>query len=240
MTLLSVNVNKIALLRNARGEGNPNLISTALNIIRYGAHGITVHPRPDARHITYQDVRDLKQALSPNRIELNVEGYPSKDFLNLIAEVQPAQVTLVPDPPEALTSSFGWDVVQNKVMLTSVLAAIKEAGARSSLFIDPDFTAYDTLQDLAPDRVELYTYNYAKHAIQSPETATMDYAKTAESVHQLGIELNAGHDLNQHNLRLFLTHVPHIKEVSIGHALICEALEDGLKRTIESYLKALP
>lgn len=237
MTLLSVNVNKIALLRNSRGENNPDLLKTAAKIVSYGAHGITVHPRPDARHITYTDVRQLKKHLT---VELNVEGYPNTDFMDLVCEVKPAQVTLVPDPPGALTSSFGWDVSAQFNLLIKVMKQLKAKQIRCSIFIDPDFNDFATLQKLNPDRVELYTYDFARQFKISPADSVREYAKTAVKVHELGISLNAGHDLNQDNLNYFLTHVPHVKEVSIGHALICESLDDGLETTVTNYLKELP
>ncbi|MDA1353811.1 MAG: pyridoxine 5'-phosphate synthase [bacterium] len=237
MTLLSVNVNKIALLRNSRGENNPDLLKMATKIVSYGAHGITVHPRPDGRHITYHDVHQLKEHLS---VELNVEGYPSVDFMNLVLAVKPAQVTLVPDPPGALTSSFGWDIAANADTLQRVITPLKDAGIRSSIFIDPDFTDFESLTRLAPDRVELYTYDFARQFAINAESSVQTYAKTAQGIHDTGVEINAGHDLNQRNLHFFLTHVPYIQEVSIGHALICESLEDGLEHTVKQYLKEIP
>ncbi len=232
-TLLSVNINKIALLRNSRGDDRPNLLEMAKAIIGFGAQGITVHPRPDARHITYDDVRFLKYNIA---VELNVEGYPSTDFLDLVLELHPSQVTLVPDPPDALTSSFGWDVATHEVWLTHIVARLKAQSIRTALFIDPTFKDWKALKAVAPDRIELYTHQYAKDFALDPNTPAEDYRETADQALQLGIALNAGHDLNQANLKHFLEIIPEIKEVSIGHALICEALLDGLKSTIKGYL----
>lgn len=239
-TALSVNINKIATLRNARGKNNPNLIKTAENIVQYGAQGITVHPRPDGRHIRRQDVFDLRQRLS---VELNVEGYPSSDFLRMIEEVRPAQCTLVPDPPDALTSNAGWKIEENHVFLRQILQQLKEWKVRSSLFIDPQTITSDEfhlLKDINPDRIELYTEAYAESFGQpSCDRVVQFYQQAAKRCRSLGIGVNAGHDLDMRNLTWFLRQVPDVLEVSIGHALICDALYVGLHDAIRGYLNAI-
>lgn len=241
MTKLSVNINKIATLRNARGEDNPNVLEMALKIESYGAHGITVHPRPDERHITRKDVFTLKPQLTK---EFNCEGYPSEDFLAMMEEINPEQVTLVPDPPDVLTSNAGWNIEKNQNFLIETIDRIHQnTDARVSIFLDPgDYWNKELtpLQETKVDRIELYTYAFAK-AFGTPEaeSVTKIYAKTAEKAHALGIGINAGHDLDSKNLKYFLSQVPHIAEVSIGHALVCEALEFGMKETIEKYMSLL-
>lgn len=240
MTKLSVNVNKLATLRNSRGKNNPDVLKTTLDIISYGAQGITVHPRPDGRHIKREDVYQIAAAIN---VEFNIEGYPDKDFLNLIQQVRPAQCTLVPDPPDVLTSNAGWSIADNITKLREVISVINSYGVRTSLFIDPDnFSAKDIALITSTDvnRVELYTENYANfYGTDKFHTVLEHYKKTAETISKLGIEINAGHDLNLDNLRTFITEVPHIKEVSIGHALICDSLKYGLEETVKRYLACL-
>jgi pyridoxine 5-phosphate synthase len=240
MTKLSVNVNKLATLRNARGKNNPDVLKMTLDIISYGAHGITVHPRPDSRHIRKEDVYTIAKSIN---VEFNIEGYPDKDFLKLVKEVKPAQCTLVPDPPHVLTSNAGWKIEKNANFLNEVIAELHNSDIRTSLFIDPfNLSAKDIefLQITGTDRVELYTETYAdsygtKNAIPILEA----YKSAAAAINQLGIDLNAGHDLNLANLRHFVTEIPTIKEVSIGHALICDALYYGMEETIAKYLICL-
>lgn len=237
MTRLSVNINKIALLRNARGKNNPDVIQTALDCERFGAQGITVHPRPDQRHIRYEDVLNLKPIINT---ELNIEGYPSKIFMDLVLKVLPRQVTLVPDPPEAITSSAGWDTISNQTFLTEVISELKKNGIRTSIFIDTDLKYFEPAAKTGTDRVELYTENFATH-FQTPlrETVTLLYKTASVLAQSYGIELNAGHDLDLYNLRYFIMNVPYIEEVSIGHALICDSLYMGLENTIQRYLYQL-
>ena len=234
MTKLSVNINKIATIRNARGGNNPNLLDAAKNIERFGADGITVHPRPDERHIRYQDVRDLKQVV---QTELNVEGYPSPSFLNLVLEVKPDQVTLVPDPPEALTSNNGWDCVTHGEYLSGIVNQLKQVGIRTSIFLNPDVSQVEAASNTGVDRIELYTEAYATEYSSSPAKAIESYKATALKASEIGLGLNAGHDLDLENLRYFVEHIPNLLEVSIGHALICDALYSGLERTVAEYLE---
>jgi pyridoxine 5-phosphate synthase len=240
MTQLSVNVNKLATLRNSRGKNNPDVVQMALSIITYGAEGITVHPRPDGRHIRTADVFALKEAID---VELNIEGYPSPDFLALVQQVRPAQCTLVPDPPEVLTSNAGWQVTEHHVFLTQVVKQLQDYGVRTSLFIDPkQCSAVDAahLQRIGTDRVELYTEAYAEdYGTPQATTTLLTYQQCAQHMIALGIGLNAGHDLNLTNLRHFVQSVPGIQEVSIGHALICDALELGMQISVERYLSCL-
>jgi len=240
MTKLSVNVNKLATLRNSREKNNPDVLKTALEIISYGAQGITVHPRPDGRHIRKDDVYDIAQAID---VEFNIEGYPDKDYMDLVKEIRPTQCTLVPDPPHVLTSNAGWMIEQNVSFLHETIAELHKYGIRTSLFIDPNkITANDIelLKETRTDRVELYTEAYADDFATSNADVTLDvYQRVAKAVNKLGIELNAGHDLNLENLRHFVTEIPTIKEVSIGHALICDALQYGMKETISRYLACL-
>ena len=241
MTRLSVNVNKIATLRNSRGKNQPDLIEAVKKLIHFGVKGITIHPRPDGRHILHTDVHDIKQLLSTHKeVELNVEGYPSTHFLQLMEQVRPDQCTLVPDPPTALTSNAGWAVQENFDFLNNVLISLKKNKIRSSLFIDP-FTLTEkelhALSKLIPERVELYTEAYATaYSTPQRETATKVYVQAAEKLTKEKIELNAGHDLNLNNLPWLLKKIPQIKEVSIGHALICESLYQGLKTVVQQYL----
>ena len=236
MTKLSVNINKIATLRNARGEDYPNLVKTAKDIIKFGAEGITIHPRPDERHIKYSDAFDLKQNIST---ELNIEGNPSKKFINMVCEVKPDQVTLVPDESDAITSNSGWDTVKNFDFLKDVVEEFKSNSIRVSIFIDPDSKMLEGAKKINADRVELFTGPYAKQYIIDKSNAINRYINCSEIADKIGMELNAGHDLNQQNLEFFKNNIVNLKEVSIGHALISESLYFGLESTIKSYLKIL-
>jgi len=236
MTKLSVNINKIATLRNARGEDYPNLVKTAKDIIKFGAEGITIHPRPDERHIKYSDAYDLKQNIST---ELNIEGNPSKKFINMVCEVKPDQVTLVPDESDAITSNSGWDTVKNFDFLKDVVEEFKLNSIRVSIFIDPDSKMLEGAKKINADRVELFTGPYAKQYINDKSNAINRYIDCSEIANKIGMELNAGHDLNQQNLEFFKNNIVNLKEVSIGHALISESLYFGLESTIKSYLKIL-
>ena len=236
MTRLSVNINKIATLRNARGEDYPNLVKTAKDIIKFGAEGITIHPRPDERHIKYSDAYDLKQNIST---ELNIEGNPSKKFINMVCEVKPDQVTLVPDESDAITSNSGWDTVKNFNFLKDVVEEFKSNSIRVSIFIDPDSKMLEGAKKINADRVELFTGPYAKQYINDKSNAINRYIDCSEIANKIGMELNAGHDLNQQNLEFFKSNIVNLKEVSIGHALISESLYYGLESTIKSYLNIL-
>lgn len=235
-TNLSVNINKIATLRNSRGENNPDVIRVALDCERFGADGITVHPRPDQRHIRRDDVYRLKSVI---KTEFNIEGYPSEDFINMVLEVKPAQVTLVPDAPEALTSSAGWEIAPNIEFLTSVIDRFRDAGIRSSIFVSTDIENIKLAAKAGADRVELYTKPYADLFATDPEKAAEPFVEASRAAHKAGLGVNAGHDLNLQNLRFFYNSVPHLNEVSIGHALICDALYMGLSETIKAYKECL-
>lgn len=237
MTRLSVNINKIATLRNARGGNNPDLIKAALAIENFGADGITVHPRPDERHIRYDDVRQLIKVV---KTELNIEGNPQEQsFVNLVLEVKPQQVTLVPDNKEQLTSNHGWDVKKHKEYLSEMVSLFSKAGIRVSIFVDPDENLMAAAKDTQVNRVELYTESYAKQFHQNKEKAIESYIKTAAMATQFGIECNAGHDLDLKNLTYFKQQIPILKEVSIGHALISDALYFGMQNTIQMYKRCL-
>jgi pyridoxine 5-phosphate synthase len=240
MTQLSVNVNKLATLRNARGKNNPDVLAMSLDIIAFGAQGITVHPRPDGRHIRKDDVYALSQAIE---VEFNIEGYPDTEFLDLVTAVKPAQCTLVPDPPHVLTSNAGWNIEKNLGLLQETIAHLHQHGIRTSLFIDPQqFSqrALDALVQTQTDRVELYTEAYADaFGTAALPTVMAGYKTIATDIHHLGIAVNAGHDLNLDNLAYFIQEIPFIAEVSIGHALICDALYLGMQETIARYLKCL-
>lgn len=236
MTHLSVNINKIATLRNARGENVPDVLQVAQDCESFGAEGITVHPRPDERHIRRDDVFKLRPLI---RSEFNIEGYPSEDFVNLVLSVRPAQVTLVPDAPNAITSSAGWDVAANMEFLTNVVERFKEVGIRTSIFVDPDVEAIKCAAKTGADRVELYTKPYADLYPSDPEAAVAPYVTASNAAHRCGLGVNAGHDLSLKNLSFFHERVPYLNEVSIGHALICDALYLGLKETIRSYKECL-
>ena len=236
MTKLSVNINKIATLRNARGGNLPDLLKVALDCERFGAEGITVHPRPDQRHIRYADVYELKKHI---KIEFNIEGNPIESFINLVLDVKPAQVTLVPDAPDAITSNAGWDTIKHSAFLKEIIAVFKKQGIRTSIFIDPDEKMIEHAFETGTDRIELYTENYAKNYHAGRENAILAYAKAAKKAQELGLGINAGHDLNLDNLRYFAENIPGLLEVSIGHALICDALYLGLENTIQLYLRCL-
>lgn len=232
MTKLSVNINKIATIRNARGGNIPDICQVAKDCERFGAHGITVHPRPDERHIRYQDVRNLKPILTT---EFNIEGYPSTNFLELVKSVKPHQVTLVPDPPGALTSNSGWNTIQNQDFLKEIITDLKQTGIRVSIFIDTDVKNIESAVKTGADRVELYTEPYASEYLIDKEKAIAPFIKAAECARACGLGLNAGHDLSLVNLKYMIQHIPWIDEVSIGHALISDALYFGLEETIKKY-----
>jgi pyridoxine 5-phosphate synthase len=236
MTKLSVNINKIATLRNSRGGNTPDVVKTAVDVQKFGAHGVTVHPRPDQRHITYKDVRDIQRVINT---EFNIEGYPSPKFMQLVKSVRPQQVTLVPDPPEALTSNSGWDTITNLSFLQDIIGELKECGIRTSIFIDtnPDFIVNAAKTNT--DRIELYTEPYASEYIKNPEQAIAPFVEAANTANKAGLRINAGHDLNLQNLKFFNEKIPFLKEVSIGHALISDALYFGLERTISMYKELL-
>jgi pyridoxine 5-phosphate synthase len=236
MVRLSVNINKIATLRNARGGNIPDVLQAALDIERFGAQGITVHPRPDERHIRRADVIALKPAL---KTEFNIEGYPSMEFLRLIMEVKPAQATLVPDPPDVLTSNAGWDTVRHGDLLRDIISTIKGYGVRTSIFIAPDVRMIEHAAACGTDRVELYTEQYASSFEADPQKAVAPYVKAAQSAKANGLGINAGHDLNLQNLSYFARHVEGLQEVSIGHALVADALYFGLQNTVQLYLREL-
>ena len=236
MTRLSVNINKIATLRNARGEDYPNLLKTAQDIISYGAQGITIHPRPDERHIRYSDAFNLKENIST---ELNIEGNPSKKFIDLVTEIKPEQVTLVPDSEDAITSSAGWDTINNFSFLNDIIEEFHSNSIRVSVFIDPDLDMLIGAKKINADRVELFTGPYAKEYNVDKIKAIENYIRCSEVADEINLDLNAGHDLNQDNLEFFIQSIKNIKEVSIGHALITESLYTGLESTIKSYLDIL-
>ena len=237
MTKLSVNINKIAVIRNSRGGNLPDVILAARNIERYGAEGITVHPRPDGRHIRYDDVRELKRVL---KVEFNVEGNPIESFVDLVTEVRPTQVTLVPDARDAITSNAGWDTIRNRDFLVSVCRKMHECGIRASIFVNPDPEMVRGARECGADRVELYTEAYAAGYEADREKAIAPYVAAAEEARRLGLGLNAGHDLNLQNLNYFLRTIPFVDEVSIGHALISDALYFGLENTVTMYLRDIP
>ena len=236
MIKLSVNINKIATLRNARGHARPDVLQVARDIERFGADGITVHPRPDERHIRYQDVRDLAGIVGT---EFNVEGNPTPDFLALVRETRPTQVTLVPDAPDAITSNAGWDTRRHQAHLTRVVAELHGYGCRVSLFLDPDPELIATARATGTDRIELYTEAYAQAYLHNPAAALAPYRATALAAAEAGLGLNAGHDLDLENLRYFAQNIPDLLEVSIGHALVCDALYLGLENTVQLYKRAL-
>ncbi|MCC4213461.1 pyridoxine 5'-phosphate synthase [Leeuwenhoekiella parthenopeia] len=236
MTKLSVNVNKIATLRNARGGNVPDLVKTSLDVESFGAQGITIHPRPDERHIRYQDARDLKKVV---KTELNIEGNPVEKFINLVLEVKPAQVTLVPDAVDAITSNAGWDTVAHRSFLQEVISEFKANGIRTSIFVDPILEMVEGAKETGADRIELYTEAFALGFKEGHPNAVKPYVEAALLAQDLNLGLNAGHDLSLENVKFFADSIPGLLEVSIGHALIAEALYMGLEKTIESYLKAL-
>ncbi len=236
MTRLSVNINKIATLRNARGGNLPDVLKFAVDCERFGAQGITVHPRPDERHIRYDDVRMLKKTV---KTEFNIEGYPSKGFIELVVSVRPDQVTLVPDPPDAITSNAGWDTIKNEKFLKEVISEFSRNNIRTSVFIDPDVKYIEGAVKTGTDRIELYTESYAKKFYKDKKKAVLPYVEAANVANSLGLGINAGHDLNLDNLNYFTKNINSLLEVSIGHALICDALYLGIENTIQLYLRAL-
>lgn len=236
MTKLSVNINKIATLRNARGGNVPDLLQCARDIEKFGAQGITIHPRPDERHITKNDVYALKNVV---KTELNIEGYPSEDFLRLIEEIKPAQATLVPDPPNVLTSNAGWNTIQHQGMLKEIVARIHESKVRTSLFIAPDEKLIEHAAATGTQRIELYTEAFAAHYKSNREKAVQPYSIASKKAHECGLGINAGHDLSLENLKFFKDNIEHLEEVSIGHALISDAIYYGLQNVVQMYLKQL-
>jgi len=236
MTKLSVNINKVATLRNARGGNVPNVVQVAVDCEKFGAEGITVHPRPDERHIRYQDVYDLAPVV---QTEFNIEGYPSRSFLDMVLQVKPAQATLVPDPPDVLTSNAGWNAVEQMGFLQDVIAELKEAGIRTSIFMETNEKQIAAAKQTGTDRIELYTESYAVGFDQDKNSAVAPYVASGQLAKELNLGLNAGHDLNAQNLSFFTSQVPNLLEVSIGHALIADALYLGLENTIQIYRRAL-
>ena len=236
MTKLSVNINKIATLRNARGGSIPNVVKTARDCQKFGADGITVHPRPDERHITRKDVFDIKSIITT---EYNIEGYPSEDFIKMVLEVNPEQVTLVPDGPDVLTSCAGWDTVKFQDFLSQVIGIFKDQGIRTSIFVDPKMEMIEGAKLCGSDRIELYTEVYAKNYSKDKEKAIAPYVEAAKKATALGLGINAGHDLSLENLEFFAKEIPNLAEVSIGHALISDAIYLGLENTIQMYKRLL-
>lgn len=236
MTKLSVNINKVATIRNARGGNNPDVLKVAVDCELFGAQGITVHPRPDERHIRYMDVRSIKPLV---KTELNIEGNPIDKYIELVLEVCPTQVTLVPDTDDQLTSNHGWDTVANRAFLTDVIGRFKEAGIRTSIFVDPSCKMVEGAKECGTDRIELYTEPYAAGYSRNREEAIKPFVEAAKVAKELGLGLNAGHDLSLENLTYFHRNIPWLDEVSIGHALICDALYMGLGNTIQAYLACL-
>jgi len=236
MTRLSVNINKVATLRNARGGNNPDVIKVAIDCERFGAQGMTVHPRPDERHIRNADVIELKKIVTT---EFNIEGYPDERYLKLVRETKPEQATLVPDKPDAITSNAGWDTVTYEVMLKEIISELKSYGVRVSVFVDPSGRMVEGAKKIGADRVELYTEPYASQYHQNRISAVKPYVEAAKVALDMGLGINAGHDLDLHNLRFLKESIPYLDEVSIGHALICDALYLGLENTIQLYLRQL-
>ena len=236
MTKLSVNINKFATLRNARGGNNPDVIKVALDCESFGAQGITVHPRPDERHITYQDVLDLQDVVTT---EFNIEGYPDDRYLKLVEIVKPTQATLVPDAPDVITSNAGWDTKKYKSQLEDIVGHLKSFGIRTSIFIDPIEERIEKAAEIGCDRVELYTEQYASQYNDDPQKAISSYMSSAKLAHDCGLGINAGHDLDLKNLKFFKTSIAFLDEVSIGHAIVCDALYYGLENTIQLYLRQL-
>ena len=236
MTKLSVNINKIATIRNARGGNIPDVVAAAINCERFGAEGITLHPRPDERHITYNDVRQIAPIVTT---ELNIEGYPSESFIDLVLSVKPHQVTLVPDSPDAITSDAGWDTLVHLSFLKSIILEFKAIGIRTSLFVEAEPKYIVGAKETQTDRIELYTESYARQYVKHKEKAVKPFVKSAILAKELGLGINAGHDLNLQNLKYFASSVPFLDEVSIGHALISDALYLGLEKTIQCYKNCL-
>lgn len=236
MTKLSVNINKFATLRNARGGNNPDLLKVARDCQHFGAEGITIHPRPDERHITTRDVYNLKPLITT---EYNIEGYPDERFLRLVTDTKPEQATLVPDGPDVLTSNAGWDTIKHKQLLQDIIGKLKETGTRVSIFVDPNAELAAAAAETGADRIELYTESYALGFKQNPREALAPYLEAAIAAQEKGLEINAGHDLDLENLRYFHLNIPQLAEVSIGHALVCDALYLGLENAIRMYLREL-
>ena len=236
MTKLSVNINKIATLRNARGGNYPSVVQVAKDVQLFGAHGVTIHPRPDERHIRYQDAYDLKQAVTT---EYNIEGNPIAKFMDMVLKIKPTQVTLVPDSIDAITSNAGWDTLKHKDFLSEVISEFKNSGIRTSIFVDPSLKAVEGAANVGADRIELYTEAFAKQYSLGDFEAIVPYDACAKLAHQLGMGVNAGPDLSSDNIAFFAKNVSHLAEVSIGHALISEAIYKGLQPTIEAYLSKL-
>lgn len=236
MTKLSVNINKIATLRNARGGNMPNLIKTATDIERFGGQGITIHPRPDERHIKYQDARELAKTVTT---EFNIEGNPIPKFIDLVLSTKPTQVTLVPDAITNITSDAGWDTIKHQDFLTEVISEFKRHGIRTSIFVDPVITMIEGAKKTGADRIELYTESYAEGFLKNAEKAVKPYTEAAQAAAALDLGINAGHDLSLDNIQYFIEKVPHVLEVSIGHALICESLYLGLENVVQMYLRKI-
>lgn len=236
MTKLSVNINKFATLRNARGGNNPDVVKVALDCESFGAQGITVHPRPDERHITYQDVLDLQDVVTT---EFNIEGYPDDRYMKLVELVKPTQATLVPDAPDVVTSNEGWDTIRYQSQLNEIVGHLKAAGIRTSIFIDPIEERIEKAAEIGCDRIELYTERYANQYLDNPQKSIDDYIIAAKIAHDFGLGINAGHDLTMNNLKFFKCSIPFLDEVSIGHAIVCDALYYGLENTIQLYLRQL-
>jgi pyridoxine 5-phosphate synthase len=237
MTKLSVNINKFATLRNSRGGENPNVLKAALDAERFGADGVTVHPRPDERHIRYSDVREIKSAI---KTEFNIEGNPGEQkFVDLVMEVKPHQVTLVPDALGQLTSDHGWDTIKNKDKLIQLISLFKNSGIRTSIFVDPIIEMVEGAKETGTDRIELYTEGYAKHFSDNNEAAIAPYVAAAKKANELGLGINAGHDLDLENLKFFAQNIPGLLEVSIGHALVCDAIYLGYENAVQMYKRQL-
>ena len=236
MTKLSVNINKIATIRNARGGESPNVVEAAIDCQKFGADGVTIHPRPDERHITKKDVYDIKPIIST---EFNIEGYPSEDFINMVLEVNPEQVTLVPDGPDVITSCAGWDTIKFQDYLKEIISIFQEKGIRTSIFVDPEIEMIEGAKLCGTDRIELYTEDYATNYLSNKEKAIAPYIEAAKKAAQLGLGINAGHDLSLENLEYFAREIPNLEEVSIGHALISDALYLGLENSIQMYKRLI-
>ena len=236
MTKLSVNINKFATLRNARGGNRPDIIKAAIDCESFGAQGITVHPRPDERHIKYDDVMALKAVV---KTEFNIEGYPDQRYMDLVSQVGPTQATLVPDAPDVITSNAGWDIIKNQSFLKEVLVELKSHGIRTSLFIDPERHQIDAAASVGTDRIELYTEDYALQYNSNREVSIQPYKQSSQWANDVGLEVNAGHDLDLTNLKFFNEQLPYLDEVSIGHAVVCDALYYGLENTIQMYRRQL-
>jgi len=236
MTKLSVNINKIATLRNARGGNVPSVLQVAQDVQKFGAQGVTIHPRPDERHIRYKDAYDLKPLVVT---EYNIEGNPIDQFLDMVLELKPTQVTLVPDAGDAITSNSGWDTLTHKSYLGEIISECKKAGIRTSIFVDPSLKMIEGAANTGADRIELYTEEFAKQYELGNENAIKPYTECALKAHELGLGINAGHDLSLSNIQFFKENIPHLLEVSIGHALVCEAIYQGLEQVVKRYLQKL-